>query len=68
MNDEHKLNYVKLQNTASEQTVGDDLSMTSPSHLCCNGIYTPALSSMKSALKAAMILVSQVSVTVHAVD
>lgn len=68
MNDEHKLNYVKLQNTASEQTVGDDLSMTSPSHLRCNGIYTPSLSSMKSALKAAMILVSQVSVTVHAVD
>lgn len=67
MNDEHKLNYVNLQNTASEQTVGDDLSMTSPSHLRCNGIYTPALS-MKSALKAAMILVSQVNVTAHAVD
>lgn len=67
MNDEHKLNYVNLQNTASEQTVGDDLSMTSPSHLRCNGIYTPALS-MKSALKAAMILVSQVNVTARTVD
>lgn len=63
MNDEHKLNYVNLRNTPSEQSLGGDLSYDKYSQATCTAmtLYT----STKSTLNIVMILDSQLSVTAH---
>ena len=38
MNDDHKLNDVNLRNTASEQTLGDDLSYDKYSQATCTAM------------------------------
>lgn len=64
INAEHRLNYVNLQNTASEQTRGCDVSCDKCSQATCLAyIYAPALSSRKSTLNIVIILDSQLSVT-----